>query len=153
MTEFIDHCWNDKPDVALIGMCTSRQSERWIGKQLAVGLHEDAPVRHGVATLLGQLHLDDPQDETEHKGPSLQNPSKPVPILEQAQASTFTRPEGVVLAHLSAGFTAAQIADHLGVSHKTTENHTQRMSFALRRCVLDQTCALVSPSGRSLPSA
>lgn len=166
MAEFIAHCWNDKPDVALIGMrAAGRQSERWIGKQLA-GLLEDAPVCHGMATLRGQLAPLTPPEEGVSGGPSSPSPSEPVPILEQAQMSTFTRREVVVLSHLTTGLTSDEIAGSLGVSHETTENHTRRMSstlevqsrthamsVALQRCVLDQTCALVNQSGRSLPSA
>jgi DNA-binding CsgD family transcriptional regulator len=176
--EFIDHCWNDEPDAALlqvdatgaatedaisdlrqtlpavqlIGICNGRQSGHGIGKLPAALVH--------------QPQLDDAQEETEGEGPSLQSPLEPVPILEQAQVSTLTPREVEVLAHVSAGFTAAQIADRLGISHKTIDKHKQRIysklevhsqthavSVALQRGILDRSYASVSQSGRSLPSA
>jgi hypothetical protein len=173
MAKFTDRYWSDKPDVALLGVdatgaatedamtelrhmlaavrpigrCTGRQTERWIGK------------------LLRQLHPDDAQDETEGEGPSPQTPSEPVQIPGQAHVSTRTPREGDSPAHLRVGFTAAQIADRLGVSRTTIENHEQRASsalevhshphansVALQLCTRDHTYALVQ-SERGLPCA
>lgn len=150
MAEFIDHCWNDRPDVDPIGICTGRQSERGIGEQLAVGPHEDAPVPSGVVTLPGELHLEDAQEETEVASRSRQSPSESVPGLQQGQVSRSARRKVGVL----------------GVGHQMTENHTQRifstlevqartrpMSVALQRRIPDRTYALPSQSGRSLSNA
>lgn len=67
-----------------------------------------------------------------------------------------------VLAHVSAGFTAVEIADCLGVAPKTIENHKQRIysklevhnqthavSIALQRGILDRTYTCGGPTARS----
>ena len=71
-----------------------------------------------------------------------------------------------VLAHVSAGFTAIEIAGYLGVAPKTIENHKQRIysklevhnqthavSIALQRGILDSTYTRGGTTTRSQRSA
>jgi DNA-binding NarL/FixJ family response regulator len=185
-TEFIDRCADVKPDVAvleigsstedaitdlrrmlpacrLIGISTDRQTDHEIRELRAAGLHDVASIRDGVATLLNQLQTD---DGTEGGSPSRERPTQPTPVPTPTQDATLTRREVDVLAHVSAGFTAVEIADCLGVAPKTVENHKQRIysklevhnqthavSIALQRGILDRTYTRGGPTARSQRSA
>ena len=119
VAEFIYCCGNDRPDVAvleidatgtsaghaiadlrqmlpavrLIGVCTGRQSERKDGELPPVGLDQIVSVRHGVATLLRQLQLDDIHGELEGDL-FLQDSSESAPITDRAEAPTLTARRG-----------------------------------------------------------
>jgi DNA-binding NarL/FixJ family response regulator len=191
MGELVERCGQDKPDAAvlevdatgtstrraaedlrttlpairLIGLWTARQGEPDHGELLAAGLDEVCSIRHGVARLLRQLRLEDtcPDEEGDRFS---QADSDSAPTLEPPRGSTLTQREVDVLAHVSAGLTAAQIGDRLGVTQKTVQNHKQRIysklevqnqtravSVAFRRGILDHARASLSPSVRNLSSS
>ncbi len=152
------------PAVRLIGTCTGHQSERHVGEQRGVGMHQAASVRRGVPTL--PHHLDHAVGKMEGDRLSLQGSSEPVPILEQAELSAITPRVEDVLAPGNAGPTAAQIADRVGVTHKTIDNHTQRIysrldvhrqldavSVAFQRGIPNGEYAPVRQSGPDLRSS
>ena len=93
------------PAVSLIGVCGRRQSARHAGEPRRLGMPNESPGR----------------------------PSAPVPILDQAEPSAHTPLEKRVVANGNAGSTATQIADRLGVTPQTGENHKHRISFTLVR--------------------
>jgi len=188
--DLVDRCLSDKPDVAvleveangsstedaiidlrrelpavrLIGICTGPQSQRKAGDLLALGLHGVASVHRGMGTLVDQLRRDD--GVLIGDGDQLpEAPPLPTPTHRQTKDSPLTRREVVVLAYVSAGLTAAEIADCLGVSFKTIENHKQRIysklevhnqthavSKAFQRGILDPAYAYGGRVRQSLPN-
>ena len=159
MAEFVPRCGNEGPDVALlevqaagtstrdatadlsqmppavrlIGVCSRRRSARHAGELRRLGMPKESPGRRRVPVLVHQLRVDHAVGRMESDRRSLQSPSAPVPILDQADPSALTPLQKGVVANGNAGPTATQIADRLGVTPQTGENHEHRISFKLVR--------------------
>jgi DNA-binding NarL/FixJ family response regulator len=192
MADFVPRCGNEGPDVALlevqaagtstrdaitdlsqmppavrlIGVCLRRQSARQAGEPRCLGMPKESSGRHGVPMLVQQLRVDHAVGRMEGDRLSLQSPSAPVPILEQAEPSALRPLQKGVAANGNAGPTATQIADRLGVTPKTSENHEHRIYFklvcqsqsdpvsvAFHRGILDSDYAPVRQSRPDLPSS
>ena len=171
MAELVPRCGNEGPDVALlevqaagtssrdaiadfsqmppavrlIGVCSRRQSARHAGEPRRLGMPKESPGRRGVPVLVHQVRVEHAVGRTE---------------------SALTPHQKGVVANRNAGPTATQIADRLGVTPQTGENHKHRIFFTLvrqsqsdpvsiafHRGILESDYAPVRQSRPDLPSS